>query len=542
VEVKKRVWIEKDFGEFNLSEMDKYMVEFERLISEGYIDTVTKFKDNNWIIKKRGEELSLIFLNDIELKNISKKLKKSKEFINNGMKSLMLDDIEHKSFITVRQKIQLFKSVLRSIVDGVQLEVFCYQMSYLEKFDEFMGGICSQYIEVLSENAIERCYKTRRLVSFPSVFKFNEIIESFYIKHKNNIDVLLKWYPVIIWWKLTSVIPLRPSELINIERNCLEKSNGQYFITLKRSIGKSIGYKFGNTSIEENCYYDDEVRIDKKMYTLLKKYLDDMKNIEGKFLFSKELYISLRRFSPSLNKNKFIVANLYWLLERFYQEIVQNEYNYRIYNRNERSFEELEEIDIEKITLYDTRHIAIVNAIFLGKEIETVQRLAGHEDINTTYSYFQHQHEYTKSFALSFSKKMLHKDDIKKIPHMRKFNKSNHGSLLTNVVLKTNDKTSSVVKVFKSYGGYCNYDIDNDISFCMKFLPSHRLCPHFIPYDEDAQIAETETRLGNCIKVLCDIIKNRENTASFNEKISIQRDIMINNTYELAHILVKKEN
>ncbi|GKU27549.1 hypothetical protein CFOLD11_43760 [Clostridium folliculivorans] len=541
MKLKERVWIEKNLGEFSLSEIEKYMMEFERLKSEGYINSDTKFKDNIWIIKIRGEEVSLIFFNDTELKSISKKLKTSKEFIDMGLKSFMLDDIEHVSSITVRHKQLLFKSVLRSDVDKLQKEIFYHQISYLEKFDEFMGGINSHYVEVLSENVIEKCYKTRKLVSFSSVFKFNEIIESFYHEHKNDIDILLKWYPVIIWWKLTSVIPLRPSELINVERNLIKKSSSGYVVKLKRSIGKHVGYKFDNTSSEDNCYYDDEVSIDKKMYTFLKKYIDDMKNVEGKFLFSKELYTSLRRFSPRLNKNKFIVSNLHIILEQFYEEIIQNQYGYKIYNRNEKAFEDLEENEIEKITLYDSRHIAIINAIFLGEEIETVQRLAGHEDINTTYSYFQHQQEYTKSFALSFSKKMLYRNDIRKIPHIKNSSKNNHGKLLANTVLKTNDKTTNKVKNFKSYGGYCEYDTDNDISLCMKFLPSHRLCPQFIPYNEDVQIFETEKRLSNCVKVLCDIIKNRETIASFNEKVSIQRNAMINNTYELAQLLAKKE-
>ncbi|MCB2297934.1 hypothetical protein [Clostridium tagluense] len=542
MEVKKRVWFEKNLGQFDLSQIDKYLLEFERLKSEGYIDITTKFKDNVWILKIRGEQLSLVYFNDIELKNISKKLKKSKEFIDNGMKSFMLDDIEHTSFMNVRQKLLLFKSILRRNDDELRQEIQIYEMNYLEKFDEFMGGIYSKYVELFSENVVSRSYKTRKLVSFLSVFKFNEIIESFYIRNKNNIDVLLKWYPIIIWWKLTSIIPIRPSELINIERNCLEKENSEYFITLKRSIGKNSGYKFGNTSIEDNCYYNDKVCIDKKMYTFFEKYFEDMKNSEGKFLFSKELYVSLHRSGPNLNKNKFIVSNLNWMLEQFYQKIVQDKYNYKVYYRNERSLEELEENEIEKLTLYDSRHIAIINAIFLGNEIETVQRLARHEDINTTYSYFQHQHEYTKSFALSFSKKMLHKDDIQKVPHISNSNKKNHGNLLANVVLKINDEASVNVKNFKSCGGYCEYDIDNDISFCMKFLPSHRLCQHFIPYNEDVQIEETETKLSNCIKVLCDIVKNKEVIANFNEKISIQRDVMVGNTYELAHLLAKKEN
>lgn len=149
----------------------------------------------------------------------------------------------------------------------------------------------------------------------------------------------------------------------------------------------------------------------------------------------------------------------------FYEKFVGKKYT--IYKSNEKLFESLEETEIERIALYDSRHIAIINAIFLGYDIQSIQRLARHESVDTTYGYFQHQHEYTKSFAIAFSKKLLYKHEIKNMPVFNKT--STRGKLLTTIVLPSNNNNSIKRKSFESCGGYCEYDTNDDISFCMKF-------------------------------------------------------------------------
>ncbi|EKQ57673.1 MULTISPECIES: site-specific integrase [Clostridium] len=539
MKVKQKLWIE-NVEQFQLSKLNKYINKFEKLKDDGYIAANIKFEDRIWRVKIIGVELNLNFLNNIELMNASKELKISQDFIDSSIKSFLLDYIENTSQGNIKIKLNYLKSLInRELIERYALSVNVYDFTFFCKFNDFIGGICSEYIESITEYAVERDYKNKKIPSFVSVFKFDDVIEEFYRRNKNNIKVLLKWYPIIVWWKLTSVIPLRPSELINMDRLCIDEINGEYFIIVKRSLGKISGFKLVNSSNENECYYNDKINIDEKMYKFLKKYIKDMENYGGKYLFSKELYMSYNLIQPNLNKNKFTVANLTYLLNRFYDDFIQHKKGYVICNRYEKPFETLEEKEIERLSLYDSRHIAIINAIFLGYDIQTVQRLARHKVVNTTYGYFRHEHEYAKSFALSFSKKMLHKNDLKKIPNIKRSH--NHGRLLASVVLGIDDVISVNRKDFKSCGGYCEYNTNKDILFCMKYLPNHVLCPKFIPYDEDVQIGQAEKKLENCIKVLCDIVKDRETIANFDEKMSIQRDAMLNNTYELAHLLAKKE-
>lgn len=105
----------------------------------------------------------------------------------------------------------------------------------------FNQGKYSDYILKLEEirHKIKIEYNNRKIPSSCDVMKFKMYIEDWFIKisndkNKASIDELIRFYPVYLWWIITSIIPMRPSEFCLIKRNCISTHNNKYYITFPR--------------------------------------------------------------------------------------------------------------------------------------------------------------------------------------------------------------------------------------------------------------------------------------------------------------------
>ncbi len=142
-------------------------------------------------------------------------------------------------------------------------------------------------------------------------------MESFIDKENFNKELLLV-YPLVIWWRLTTIIPMRSSEFSLIERNCLivdeENEKEKYYIQLPRIKQNS-----------KRVQIMDKVLIDEEMYQLISHYID-LTNQFGKT----ETLISYRSIMAAETSNRgyfqknisqFNRANLEKLIFRFYRTI-----------------------------------------------------------------------------------------------------------------------------------------------------------------------------------------------------------------------------
>ncbi|MEG0386573.1 MAG: site-specific integrase, partial [Solibacillus sp.] len=74
----------------------------------------------------------------------------------------------------------------------------------------------------------------RTIPSSKDTLKFSLIIED-YFKQDLDMQQYLKYYPIYLWWHLTNIIPIRIGEFCVIQRDCINKIDEEYFITLPRS-------------------------------------------------------------------------------------------------------------------------------------------------------------------------------------------------------------------------------------------------------------------------------------------------------------------
>ena len=107
---------------------------------------------------------------------------------------------------------------------------------YLSAFGEFLAFIdaagAKEYFEAVSSVPQIPAQKSRDLPCYQSILLFDYIINDFI--QRTNIEEKARYYPVLIWWKISSVIPLRPGEVYQLPKNCIYEKNGKCYIHIER--------------------------------------------------------------------------------------------------------------------------------------------------------------------------------------------------------------------------------------------------------------------------------------------------------------------
>jgi integrase len=512
---------------FSANDKQKYINRFLEAKKLLFIHNDTSFYNTNWIYRKGGVLNNITFFSEVELKNICDKNKLNINYKNLDLafKYFMIEIICKFSNSTVFGTCKGIKKILLNPSCAVEVLEKNYEIGltdYINIIDFFEFSM----IDIISESDLNRIlnldikksYESKRLPNFASIFDFIDIIEHFYLNASSG--ELSRYYPIILWWKISSVIPLRPSEILATEYNCLIKQNEKYFMNIRRSKGKEMSVLLSEGATVEGYYYRDNIEITSDVYNFINKYkaflkqrIDDTK-IE--FLFSKKLYIQSKCVNyVDMNEQIITSKQLFYLLDDFYATIIQNKYN-KIPCRlvNGMSMKDIDNDKyIDQLRPYDSRHIAIINLIILGNEPQTVMKLAGHHRMRTTQGYYNHIEEYCDAYSISFAKKMKLKD----------INKSE---------MITSDKCYSAQAdlelVLNQYshkveGGICSYAL-KDFQPCYKVEGKHYKCPYFICSDKEKlnnDIIEINNELKNEIEILKDIVEHRNSMSDFSERYSV---------------------
>lgn len=213
---------------------------------------------------------------------------------------------------------------------------------------------------------------------------FETLLESFV--DKENFDKeLLMVYPLAIWWRLTTIIPMRASEFCLIERDCLSVDKDKYYLHLPRTKQNS-----------KRVQIMDKVAIDEEMYKMIGHYID-LTNQYGKTdtLIS---YLSIMSVKDSVrgyiqkNTKQFNRRNLETLIPRFYRTIEQV-YDFKV----EQEYH---------LRPNDTRHIAFMSLMMQGYSPVEVARLGGHKTIQTQLHYSNHKEYWVDCEVFKLMKKV----------------------------------------------------------------------------------------------------------------------------------------
>jgi len=523
----------------------------------GVVDENSEFEGESWVVTIAKISIMLNFkINELFFKRITKgrNIGISFEEFNIAYRKYIVEMIYSDN---ARGVIRAFMSYTKDFlkktsfldvekIEKVKLEETHIQnlMSYerLLTVLEFVGYETPiEYIELYSETEVRES-KTRKLPRFTSVFKFIDVMEKF--KENATEEELIRYYPVVLWHSISFIIPLRPSELLMTRFDCESKSGDKFFIKVRRSTKKGAPNKYRVKSFNVESHYREEtIEINEKMYSeilIYKSFLEKhVPKGNKEFLFSADLYELGKKQNRGKGLNKEVITSnvLKHLIEGFYVDIIQNKFGIGI---TERYSEESDELLVESLIPYDSRHLAIINLISMGNEHYTVMKLASHSQLSTTKGYYDHIEEYASGYSINYAKYLSGKTSDKacELDDLSISDKNNRS--LSNWRSITKEKR----KLTKVDGGCCSYHLQ-DFSPCYDVNGNHSICNYFITDGVEIineQLKKISQEIHSETKALKELVDNAENIVRFSEKYSVLTQSIRYLMNKKAFLAYKKEN
>ena len=390
--------------QFNITNKEDYYKTFNEYIDNKIIKEGSKFEDINWVYNYKSEENRITFPSEITYKKLEKILGKKSYEIEIAIKSFTLYNLDMSS-------INKFPAVLGRFSNGSLKKTSITGNGLIRSFIEYIGVSIEKSEELeMSFDDIEEYESYRNSVgriipNFIDIYLFRDIVDD--IVFNKGIENYKQYLLVIMWWKITSILPLRPTEFLSMDYDCIihkeESDDGTYKLKVKRTLLKGKKY-VPNWHTIEGAYKEEAITIEEWVYHLIYLYKNILNNNIG-YTENKELFpFELVKFSyekaavkeRKLNSHIVVYNDLNNNLKNFYKQVVQKEYDYIPISKFVENGKGYEEKYIKRLSLYDARHISIINLIYLGIDIYKVMILAGHENINTTMGYYEQMDEFAR--------------------------------------------------------------------------------------------------------------------------------------------------
>lgn len=309
--------------------------------------------------------------------------------------------------------------------------------------DGYLGSV-AEYIE--ENRTLDRWSRhPRQLSDFGNYLGFDRKIKEFW----GNAPAVKKrrYFPVHLWWVLTSILPLRATEFLLLPADCVRSEGDKFFLTVRRTKLKKHNSGHGYTIAKDYSLHE---------YEIPQELADEI------MAYKKAVVRSLKHDKDTLflpgDKTKlgYLTYHQMKSLLREFCEEVMDDGDY-------------------PINIGDTRHLAMINLILSGGSPVICRELAGHESIDISSNYYANLSTVVESAA--YEAYYMGRDEI-----------SLTGSL--EVKLHVPDGA------YRIKGGYCDAEHigDGDISECMKnysrsgkFAECHE-CRHFYPDGEGLKL------------------------------------------------------
>ncbi|MBT2641286.1 site-specific integrase [Bacillus sp. ISL-41] len=360
---------------FKSEDVETYLKIYEGLKNEGVIKS-GEFSESIWLLKNVKKKSTVTFTFDLELhKEFNLALKCfivnliNTDYTLDHLKS-MLTNIR-QAFIESRQFepafLRQYEDILMATTDRKKEQLIQSNL----KFAEFYTNHWNSEYEKLFKSISLPKRKIRTLPHYESIIQFDDILLDF--MKKCTTDQRKKYLPILLWWRITKIIPLRPSDFLDLKADCLSSGNNTFSITVPRNKQK------GNGQIE----ITNTLKITKEIYDLISEYLSLQSQTEkSEYLFAYMPYNSFikerSRHNAKSRRNrtdKMDNAQMEELLDDFYVDVIGEQYGYP---------------DLERVKLGDTRHFAFCNMMLQGFNELTIARIGGHLNLKSQITYSSH--------------------------------------------------------------------------------------------------------------------------------------------------------
>lgn len=429
---------------------------FIELQKAGYIINKS-FQDDEWIVRDELKEKSSHL-------RISKDQYKLKAFI-----LAYAADIDAKTLgRVVRFVIKVLRASDNLKKQNIDMESVGQPTAYLTHVFELYLNFAEEdmvknrvLLECIAENEVNRV-ESRKLPTYQSILLFAHLIDRFI---KDDLKDNLRFYPIVLWWKFSMVIPVRPIEFFTLRKSDFRKDEDGCYINIHRSKKSDP-----NNKRPHQIELIDFFKIDEEMYDLFMDYIDKTEILE-----EGEGYLFNTINSRTATTREYIGSqSLKHLEDQFYKKIISEKYGYRVVKKDTKKF--LADDEIEYINFGDTRHLAFLNLIISGYNPYTIAQLGGHRNLSTQFSYYSGLTTYCTSKAFSLAHGITSINSVNALA-MHDYQRN-----------RLFQEDYDLSKARKIKGGYCiseNYPYE-----CYSIDCGGGVCEHFIS-DSSENIAKS---------------------------------------------------
>lgn len=362
------------YSDINLSDL---LDDFSILTEKGKIVN-SEYYDYTWELQSPYEDYH---------KRISFKSKRFRK----EMKAYCVCLLKRFSVRTVDRCIKMIYKMLDATRDFTTLDFNA--INVMPKSSHFNNSLIIMFLDFIDfddgfiyelANKLNKCVKDyhdscRDLPTVQSCLIFNSIINDMI---SNSFDGVRKYIPIVLWWKLTTVIPMRPSEFLTLKRYNFYKNKSDYYIHIDR---------IKSNDIEKPCIpLRKEYKINKEIFDLFDKYFESISFLEEGYIFN-----TIEKNGLKFNREYYGYANMNNLLIDFHVYISEK-YNLEIVERS-KECNVLKTGAIERMEYGDTRHYAMLNMIISGINPYEIAQMSGHTVLQSQMSYYGE----TTSFCMS---------------------------------------------------------------------------------------------------------------------------------------------
>lgn len=271
--------------------------------------------------------------------------------------------------------------------------------------------ICQKYLKQIQDLNFSSIYENN-VRTFPStrnILLLGSYIDIFFSENKNELATY--YMPVLLWWKITNVIPMRASEFARkIPRDCLIKKDNSWYIKVNRTKLREDNTGASLPILSEFQISDDIAKIIQEYKQLTEDYG------ESETLLSYPAYVNLKNIlykknnpymtnlGGKINQSRYSVNILEQLLKDFYKYIILEVYNVDLTN--------------DMVSLGDTRHFAILSLVIQGYSRIEIALMSGHTSLHSNEHYYSNVEYYMDS-------------EVYKLVYDRLKNANNHESYET---------------------------------------------------------------------------------------------------------------
>ena len=358
------------------------------------------YYDDRWIFTNERKTVSIYFCyRDEELKRICEEMRISYQVFIEEVKTYVMllygtcdlgslritvnysiDEIISSHFGTVLSEPSMKQNGLPLIkyIDYISISSLEISEAYIRLCQQTLNTIQDQ----LHKNTTPHpC----RLSEFDSYFILDHCLQKYW---KNaSEDERKKYFPMYLFWRTTTILPLRVTEFLVTPYDCIREKDGRYYLTIRRSRLKGMSGKVpkihGYTI--ESDYIKDEYEITRELYGWFKDYREITKD-------ESHPYVVL---ITGHGEYLFDTEDLRHLFEDFYNEVIIGKYRYHLVTENDLldraandgSFD-LREGEIMMVQPKHTRHLAMVNLIIRGCNPSIIRQFAGHASDTMSANYY----------------------------------------------------------------------------------------------------------------------------------------------------------